>query len=332
MESLEGKFRDRNVIITGGLGFIGSNLAHRLVNLGSKVILVDSLNPDYGGNLFNIEDIKDKVKVNIADVRDKQSMEYLVKNQDYMFNLAAQVSHIDSMKDPYTDFEINARSQLSILEACRNNNPGIKIVFTSSRQVYGNPRYLPVDEEHPLQPTDVNGINKMSGEWYHILYNRVYGIKSVSLRMTNIYGLRQLVKHNKQGFIGWFIRQAIDGETIKIFGDGSQLRDFNFVDDAVEALLLSAAKDEANGEIFNLGHPEPISLLDLTKLLLKITNKGNYQIVPFPEEKKKIDIGSYYGKYDKIKNLLGWEPKVNLKEGLTKTIEYYQKFKEYYWQ
>ena len=167
-------FRKKKVLITGGLGFIGSNLARHLVKLGARVILVDSLIPEYGGNLFNIRGIESRVKVNIADVRDEHSMKYLVRGQNYLFNLAGQTSHLDSMKDPYTDMEINCRSQLYILEACRKYNPQIKIVFASTRQIYGIPDYLPVDENHSLHPTDVNGINTMAGEWDHILYNNVY--------------------------------------------------------------------------------------------------------------------------------------------------------------
>jgi Nucleoside-diphosphate-sugar epimerases len=256
-------YRGKKVMITGGLGFIGSNLARRLVEWGAEVLIVDSLIPDYGGNLFNVEGIKDKVRVNIADVRDSNSMDYLVRGHDYIFNLAGQVSHTDSMRDPYTDLEINCRSQLSLLEACRHNNPTVKIIYASTRQIYGAPDYLPVDEKHLLHPTDVNGINKMAGEWYHILYNNVYGIRATSLRLTNTYGPRQLVKHNRQGFIGWFIRLAVDGQEISVYGDGKQLRDLNYVDDVVEAFLLAGASDKPNGQVFNLGGLQPVSLLEI---------------------------------------------------------------------
>ncbi len=324
-------FRDKKVIITGGLGFIGSNLAHRLVKYGARVLLVDSLIPEYGGNLFNIEDIKNDVEVNIADVRDIYSMRYLVQGKDYLFNLAGQTSHTDSMDDPYTDLEINCRAQLSILETCRHYNPSIKIVFASTRQLYGVPDYLPVDERHLLHPIDVNGINKMAGEWYHILYNNVYGIRSCSLRLTNTYGPRMRVKDARQTFLGIWIKQLINGKDIKIFGDGKQLRDFNFVEDVVDALLLSSVSEEAYGHIFNLGDNNPVSLKDLAELMIRINNSGAYSMVEFPPERKRIDIGNYYGDFGKIRSRLGWEPKISLEDGIAITLEYYREYGNNYW-
>lgn len=331
MLALRDVFSNQNVLITGGLGFIGSNLAHWLVKYEANVTLVDSLIDDYGGNLFNIKDIEDKVRVNIADIRDESGMRYLVRHQHYIFNLAGQVSHIDSMRDPYTDLEINCKSQLSILEACRKFNPDVKIVFAGTRQQYGKPDYLPVDEKHLMHPTDVNGINKMAGEWYHILYNNVYGIRATSLRLTNTYGPRLLMKHNRQGFIGWFIRQAIDNEEIKIFGDGKQIRDFNYIDDVVQAFLMVAASEKANGEVFNLGGNEPVNLIKFVQILLGITNSRSYKIIPFPENKKRIDIGDYYGNYNKIRKIIGWQPQISLQQGLEMTVEFYKKNKKHYW-
>ena len=323
-------FADKNVLITGGLGFIGSTLAIKLAQADANVTIVDSMIPDFGGNIFNIEPVKNKVKIDFSDIRDSSSMDYLIRGQDYLFNLAGQVSHIDSMNDPYTDLEINVRGQLSILESCRKFNPKIKVIYASTRQFYGKAQYLPVDEKHPICPTDVNGINKFAGEQYHILYNNVYGIKTVALRMTNTYGPRQLIKHNRQGFIGWFIRQIVNNEKIKIFGDGTQIRDFNYVDDVVNALLLAGAREEANGGVFNLGGKEPISLIELVKLMISLYGSGEYEIVPFPREKKKIDIGDFYGNFEEIKRTIGWEPEITLKEGLSKTFEYYKKYKEHY--
>lgn len=329
---MSNEYRSKRVMITGGLGFIGSNLAHRLVELGAEVLIVDSLIPDHGGNLFNIEGIADQVRVNIADVRDRNGMDYLVRGQEYIFNLAGQVSHMDSMRDPYTDLEINCRSQLSLLEACRYNNPTVKIVYASTRQIYGTADYLPVDERHLVHPTDVNGINKMAGEWYHIVYSNVYGVRATSLRLTNTYGPRQLVKHNRQGFIGWFIRLAVEGEEISVYGDGKQLRDLNHVDDVVEAFLLAGASNAVNGEVFNLGGTRAVSLLEIVDTLIDLCPEASYRLVPFPEDKKRIDIGDYYGDYSKIETTLGWKPQVSLRDGLADAIEFYRQNKEHYWE
>ena len=322
-DNIGAQLAGKNILVTGGLGFIGSNLAHRLVSLGANVTLVDSMVPAYGGNPFNIHGIEDRVTVNIADVRDEYSMAYLVQGRDYIFNLAGQVSHIDSVEDPYTDLEINVRSQVSILEACRKKNRAVKIVYTSTRQLYGKPDYLPVDEKHLAHPIDTNGINKLAGELYHILYYNVYDIRAASLRLTNTYGPRQLVKHSRQGFIAWFVRQIVEGKEIQLFGGGGQIRDFNHVDDVVDALLLASVSDAANGEIFNLGG-EPVSLKSLVELMIEINGGGSYRPVPFPPDKKRIDIGDFYGDFTKITNVLGWKPKTPLRDGLLDTINYYR--------
>ncbi|GAN33369.1 MAG: NAD-dependent epimerase/dehydratase family protein [Candidatus Brocadia sp. AMX2] len=326
------KFSDAKVLITGGLGFIGSSLARRLVQLNANVTLADSLIPLYGGNLFNVHDIKDQVAVNISDVRDPYAMAYLVQKQDYLFNLAGQTSHIDSMNDPQTDLNINASAQLSILEACRKNNPGIKIVFASTRQIYGKPEYLPVDEKHPIRPVDVNGINKLAGEWYHLLYNNVYKIRACALRLTNTYGPGMRVKDARQTFLGIWVKNLIEGKPIKVFGDGLQLRDFNYVSDVVDALLIAAINPKADGEVFNLGSTEYINLKNLAALLIEIFRNGIYEIVPFPSDLKAIDIGDYYSNYTKINQSLGWSPCVSLKDGLKQTIEYYIQNRTYYWE
>jgi len=323
-------YHGRSCLITGGLGFIGSNLAHRLVDLGARVTLVDSLIPAYGGNLRNIHGIENRVHVNISDVRDPHSMAVLVQGQDFLFNLAGQVSHIDSMLDPSTDLEINCRAQLSILEACRHHNPGIRVVFASTRQQYGRPEYLPVDENHILRPIDVNGINKMAGEWYHILYSQVHGIRTTSLRLTNTYGPRMLLKHNRQGFVPWFVRLALLGKEIQIFGDGAQRRDLNFVDDAVDALLIVGPAEDSVGQIYNLGSREIVSLREFVELLLKLCPKASYSLVPFPEEAKRIDIGDYFGSFDKLRSATGWEPRIPLAEGLRRTVAYYRENLQFY--
>lgn len=323
------EFRGKQAIITGGLGFIGSALAHRLVTLGAKVMLVDSLIPEYGGNLFNIAGLEDQLKVNVSDVRDEYSMRYLVQGQDYLFNLAGQTSHMDSMKDPYTDLEINCRAQLSILEACRKCNPSIKVVFASTRQFYGRPEYLPVDERHLLRPADVNGVNKMAGESFHILYNNVYGIKACALRLTNTIGPRMRVKDARQTFLGVWVRLLIEGAPFEVWG-GEQLRDFTFVDDAVEAFLLAAASDQTNGQIFNLGGDQVVSLQKLAELLVHANGGGEYRVRTYPPERKSIDIGDYYADFTRIRSVLGWEPKVPLPEALERTLAYYRRHLDKY--
>lgn len=323
-------FQDKRVLITGGLGFIGSNLAHRLVALGADVLLVDSLIPEYGGNVYNVHGLEDKLRVNIADMRDEHGLRYLVQGQDVIFNLAGQVSHTDSMTDPYTDLEINARSQLSLLEACRHGNPATKVVFASTRQIYGRPEYLPVDERHPLRPADVNGINKLAGEWYHMVYHQVYGLRTVSLRLTNTYGPRMRIRDARQTFIGWWFRQLLEDRTLTIFGDGLQVRDFNYIDDVVEALLMVAAHEVADGQIYNLGSDDPINLLNLARLLIEVNQGGAFELLSFPAERKRIDIGDYYGDYRRIRSKLGWRPLVGLRDGLTRTMDYFRENLEHY--
>ncbi len=331
VEEFEKFYRGKNVLITGGLGFLGSNLAHALVDAGANVLLVDSLIPVYGGNLFNIADIRDKVRVNIADIRSEHTMQALVKEQEIIFNIAGQVSHIDSMTDPFPDLEINCRAQLFLLEALRHHGlPNVKIIFAGTRQVYGKAVYLPMDEKHILQPTDVNGINKMAGEWYHILYNNVYGIHACSLRLTNTFGPRQLMKHNRQGVIPWFIRQVIEQKKIQLW-EGTQLRDINYVDDVIDAFLRAGASDRSNGQVYNLGHHRPLSLKDFVQTLIEVNGSGEFEVTPFPPEKKIIDVGDTYCSYFKMKSDLGWEPRTDLKDGIRKTLEYYKKYRQHYW-
>ena len=322
-------FHGKRALVTGGLGFIGSNLAFRLVNLGASVTLLDSLVPEYGGNLFNIAGLEDQIRVNISDVRDVHSMRYLVQDQDYLFNLAGQTSHMDSMEDPYTDLEINCRAQISILEACRKHNPVIKVVFASTRQIYGKPDHLPVNEDHLLRPVDVNGINKMAGEWYHILYNNVFGVPACVLRLTNTYGPRMRVKDARQTFLGIWIRLLVEDQPFEVW-DGHQLRDFTYIDDAVEALLLAAASDQANGRIFNLGGDSVVSLEELAGILIQVQGRGSFALRSFPADRKRIDIGDYYADFSRIRQTLGWEPRVGLRQGLERTLEYYGKHLEHY--
>ncbi|HUU33543.1 MAG TPA: NAD-dependent epimerase/dehydratase family protein [Vicinamibacterales bacterium] len=317
-------YRGRRVMVTGGLGFIGSNLAIHLAGLGADVLLVDSLIPGSGGNLYNIEPVKDRVRLNVADVRQSSTMNFLVRGQDVIFNLAGQVSHIDSMRDPHNDLEVNCRAQLTLLEACRHHNPGAKVVYAGTRQVYGRPQSLPVTEAHLVRPADVNGINKVAGEYYHLLYSNVFGVRACSLRLTNVYGPRQLIRHNRQGFIGWFVRLALDGGEIQVFGDGSQVRDFVHVDDVCDAFLRAGASDAVNGEVFNVGGAEQWTHADLVKLLVSLAGGATFRFVEWPPEKKVIDIGSFYADSTKFRTATGWAPALGLREGLSGTLAYYR--------
>jgi len=316
-------FRGQRVLVTGGLGFIGSNLVRTLVALGARVTVVDSLVPEYGGNRRNLHGIAGRVKIHIADVRDWPRLPRLVRGQDFLFNLAGQTSHMDSMTDPQTDLDINCRAQLAILEACRRHNPGIRIVFASTRQIYGKPDYLPVDEKHPLRPVDVNGINKIAGESFHLLYSRVYGLAATALRLTNTIGPRMRIKDARQTFVGVWIRRIVEGQPFEVWG-GDQLRDFTYVDDAVEAFLLAAARPEAVGEVFNLGGPPRVTLHALAKMLVQINGSGVFEVRAFPGERKKIDIGDYYADDRLIARKLGWKPRTDLHTALARTLEFYR--------
>jgi UDP-glucose 4-epimerase len=327
-----GFYAGRRVMITGGLGFVGSNLARRLVELGAEVLLVDSLIPGYGGNLHNVAGVADRLAVNVADIRAEWSMRYLVQRRDLIFNLAGQVSHIDSMTDPRTDLEINCRAQLTLLEACRAGNPAVKLVFASTRQIYGRPAYVPLDEDHPITPTDVNGINKMAGEHYHLLYNDVHGLRASALRLTNTYGPRMLMSHDRQGFLPWFVRLALDDQEIALYGDGEQARDLTYVDDAVDAFLRAGAMDGADGQAFNLGGPRPHSLREIAETIIQLAGGGRLRLVPWPPEKKVIDVGSVYSSYAKIERALGWRPTVGLEDGLARMIAYYREHRDHYWE
>ncbi len=316
-------YAEKRVLITGGLGFIGSNLARKLVELRARVTLIDSLSPQYGGNLHNIKDIESKVKVNISDVRDIHSLRHLVQGQDVLFNLAGQTSHMDSMVNPYDDLDINCKAQLSILEACRTNNPDLKIVFASTRQIYGKPQYLPVDERHPLQPVDVNGINKLAGENYHVLYSQVYKIPTCVLRLTNTIGPRMRIKDAKQTFLGVWIRNLLEGNPIEVWG-GSQLRDILYVDDAVDAILKAGLADTGTGKIYNVGSSIAISLLELAKLLVGAHGSGEIQVQDYPAERRIIDIGDYYTNSNRIESELSWKPMVTLVEALKITVAFFR--------
>ena len=319
-----------DVLITGGAGFIGSNLAIRSLELGAKVTIVDSMIAKGGGNPFNLQPIEHEIEIDYADIRDRYSLDELVRGKDLIFHLAGQVGHLESMEYPFTDLDINTRGSLALLESCRRHNRDAVIVFASTRQIYGKAQYLPVDEKHPTSVVDVNGINKAAAEHYFTLYHRVYGIRSVSLRLTNTYGPRQRIKDNIQGFIAVFLRMAIDGKRIRVFGDGTQIRDFNYVDDVVSASIAVATEDCCAGNIYSLGAERHYSLLEFIEILRR-TCDFEYELAPFPPDRESIDIGDYYADYSKLHEHTGWEPAVELEEGLLRTVEYYEMFKPHYW-
>lgn len=323
-------FRGREVLVTGGLGFLGSNLAIQLVRCDARVTVLDSLVPQFGGWLGNIAPVCDAVTVNTADLRDANALDVLVRGKDYIFHLAGQVSHGDSMRDPQLDLDVNCVSTMNLVEACRKHNPNARLLYTSTRQVYGHPRTLPVTEDHPTLPIDVNGINKLAAEYYHLLYDSVYGIRSTVLRLTNTFGPRQKLCTDRQGVAAVFIHHALCGDTIRLYGGGRQRRDFNYADDVVRAMLMAIACEECHGKVFNLGASQAYSLLDFIAVLGQSCDFRT-ESIPFPEDKKLIDIGDYYGDFARFRLATGWTPRVGLEDGLRRTIAFYRRHREEYW-
>ena len=314
-------FSGTRCVVTGGLGFIGSNLAIALAGAGADVTVIDSLVPRHGGNRRNLDGTS--IAVVEADIAEREIVRPLVAEATHIFNLAGQVSHIDSMVDPVTDLDLNTRSHLVFLETLREVNPNVVMVYSSTRQIYGRPRYLPVDEDHPIAPVDVNGVSKHASEQFHLLYAQVYGLRACSLRLTNVYGPRLRLKGNHQGFLPVFIRTALQGGTIAVYGNGSQQRDCLWIGDVVEAMTAAALNSEMYGSVFNLGG-EPHSLLHIAQTLVEVAGTGSVELVPFPPERESIDIGSYAGDHAKAKRVLGWEPLVELADGLARTLDYYR--------
>ncbi len=325
-------FANKKVIITGGLGFIGSNLAIKLVKAGATVTLLDAMIEGHGGNLFNIEPVKDDVFVNYSDIRDENVMNYIVRDKDYIFHLAGQNDHVLSLTNPFPDIDINIKGSAILLEACKKFNRNAILVYTGTRGEYGPAVKLPVNEDAPINPKGIYELSNVSAQKLFKVYNDNYAVRSVTLRLTNIYGQRAQMKHHRFGVANWFIRQAIDDETIKVFGDGSILRDFLYVDDTVEAIWMCALCEKAYGEVLNIGHDKPSSFLELAKAIIKTARSGNWEFAPFSPERAAHEPGNFYSDINKIIKIVGWKPKTSLEEGLIKTIDYYRKHRQFYWK
>ncbi len=311
-------------MITGGAGLIGSALARRLVELGAEVVLVDSMVPEAGGNLTNLADIEGRVRLNIADIRDAAAMRHLLAGREFLFDLAGQTSHLDSMTAPEHDLAVNCGAQLQLLELCRAVAPAVTIVHAGTRQIYGRPRYLPVDEAHPLRPADVNGVNKMAGEAYHLLFHDVYGVNTRSLRLTNVYGPGMRIKDARQNFLGIWLRRALEGEAFEVWG-GEQRRELLYVEDAVEAFLCAALCRDTAGLALNVGGGAPYTLLALAEAMIRANGGGRFERREFPEDRKRIDIGDFVTDDRRFRDLTGWAPRIGLDEGLKRSLDYYRR-------
>ncbi|MBS3151731.1 NAD-dependent epimerase/dehydratase family protein [Candidatus Woesearchaeota archaeon] len=331
MSSLKDVYEKKEVLITGGLGFLGTNLAHRLVDLGAKITLTDAVLPQYGANQFNLDGIRDKVEINVNDIRDKSAMNQLVRDKDFIFHFAGQVAHNDSLEDPFLDLEINCSGTLTLLEACRKYNHGAKLLFSGSRLQYGKTERLPVEENHPLRPKSPYGVHKTAAEEYFIYYNREVGLRTTCFRITNPYGPRSQMKHSKYGIINWFIRQAMDGNTIEVFGEGKQKRDYIYVDDLVEAFLLAGIDGKTDGEVFNVGSGVPTEFKEMTESIVSIVGNGNIKYVEWPENYKNIETGDFYADISKIKSVTSWNPGIDLLDGIKRTFQFYEKNRDHYW-
>jgi UDP-glucose 4-epimerase len=331
-ETVTSPFRGAKVLITGGLGFLGSNLAIPLVEAGADVTLVDAMIPEYGGNLFNIEPIRGRVTLNFGDVCDRHAMDWLVRDQDYVFHLAGQVSHVLSLTNPYPDLEYNIKGTVVLMEALRRNNPKARVVFTGTRGQYGSAVTLPVGEEAPTNPRGIYEISNLTAEKIIQVYTRIHGIPSVLLRLTNIYGPRAQMRHSHYCVVNWFVRLALDNQTIPIFGDGQIKRDFLYVDDCVDALLRCAVSDAVNGEILNVGIDQPATFLELVKSLVEVAGSGRWEFAPFSAERKAQEPGDFFSDTRKIRRLVGWVPATPLVEGLRATVEFYRRHRAHYWE
>lgn len=328
---MQRSFQNKHTLITGGLGFIGSNLAIALVKLGAKVTILDNLTPRQGGNLLNIAPIKDRVTINYSDIRDQLAVEQVVKDKDYIFHLARQTDHILSLTDPFPDIDVNIRGTAIILEACKKFNPSVRLIYAGTRGQYGKQVKLPVSEDAPTNPRGIYEITNLTAEKMVTVYHDVHNIRSICLRLTNIYGPRSQMKHDHYGVVNWFIRLALDGGTIPVYGDGRLKRDFLYIDDCVDAMLRCAACRSCYGEVINVGRPDASDFLTLAKTIVRLANKGNIAFTPFSPERAAQEPGDFASDITKVAKLTGWKPNTSLKAGLAKTIAYYRKYWKYYW-
>ena len=324
-------YANKNILITGGLGFLGSNLAIRLVELGASVILYDGMIPDLGANTFNIEPIKDNVEVITANVGDRSVMDHHVSGQDIIFNIGMHSCHLDSMKNPVFDIEMNVVPQIAFLESVRSRNPEARVVYIGTRAQYGQVHEPPITETTPLNPMDIYSVSKQAVEWYHMLYSKICGLRPTSLRLGNTYGPRHQMRHAKYGVQNYLIRLALDNQKIQVFGDGSQKREMIYVDDVIECLLLLGERDQCVGQVYAIGAKEGIAFLELVKKIIETCGSGSYTHAPWPEDRKMIEVGDVVTDYTKLTAHTGWIPSTRLSEGLRITAEYYRKHKAHYW-
>ena len=327
---LEQKLSGKQVMITGGLGMLGSSIAHQLVKYKAKVTIVDACIEPYGANMFNLEGIQGRVNLNIADIRDKEAIKFLVREKDIIFNFAAQVSHNDSIDDPFLDADINYIGHLNVLESVRQFNPSAKVLFSGSRLQFGPIESIPVGEDHPLRPKTPYAFNKTMAENMYRFYHEVHGIPCIIFRIANPYGIRCQMKHSKYSIINYFIRKAMEDKPITIFGDGKQLRDYIYLGDLVSAFLLASITDEAEGEVFNVGSGVGTRFKDMVNMVAEVVGKGEVVHVPWPEDYLNVETGDYITDISKMSKMLGWQPLIGLREGIEMTHVYYEKHQAQY--
>lgn len=331
MRNQNGRLAGKHVLITGGAGMLGSTIAHLAYREGASVTVLDALLPLYGGNLFNLKDISDGIEFVQGDIRDREIVDQVVKGQDMVFNLAAQVSYVDSNTDPHLDIDINCRGIVNVLESCRQFAPQARVLFSSSRFVYGRIEYSPVDEVHPFNCLSIYGIHKLAGEKYHRYYFEAYGLPATSLRIANPYGPRQQMKHGKYGIVNWFIRQALDGKPLTVFGEGGQKRDYIFSEDLAEAFLAVALSPQTAGETYNLGSGGGSSFLEMTRTIAKYVPDTDIRQVEWPKDRYFVETGDYIADIQKLQQATGWQPQIDLEEGIARTVDYYRSHRVHYW-